>query len=555
MLRKMLCNLSGLAIIWSLQVHGAERVQAKLPVSDLRQMVTRYSAGAAGRATIGRLQEGQFHPVETYSLGALGTTSCEHLLDRAQAFPLEGMLKAKYIGQSTYDALASSAKYLRADQVTFFSVLSYLSAEEFAAHRSIISDSQLGNASPRSRQDRTSVSVTVGSTYLVAGFRATAKGLESAPLPWTKDPVFAPFAEKILGEGNGMNFEVGRAMQVVAGTLDHNLNAAMITIANEMAIHKGDFAKARVFVHSYKKANTLLYQRKFPSMKIVATDPANPENVILATGLTDLYSPDRPWKYSGPIQALVAVNPRVITVPKAWNFLTALRSAGSVGLDYFSKSGVRGPSPIVLRLTSPVYSSVVSAHTARMGITSQEDADAIVQALHSRAMLTEDLPAANYVDPVMFKALPSLEPLGDVIRISNLDPKESKIDPDYELRVLIAGVMQYGEILRLAGLQGIKQVRYALSTTNGDVAAKLVSLKPSVSLSDPVSIDWSLKDDPKGATFNFMQATAKSFIFTFADVERLAKARADLFEEAQERPALRFGDFHREALLSRPSGF
>ncbi|MGE4131610.1 MAG: hypothetical protein AB7F86_08220 [Bdellovibrionales bacterium] len=555
MLRKILIKMAGLAVIWSLQVHGAGRVQTKLPVYDLRQMVTRYSAGAAGRATIGRLVDGQFRPVETYSLGALGTTDCGHLLDRAQAFPLEGMLKAKYIDQEVYDALVSSAKYLRADQVTFFSVLSYLSAEEFAAHREIISDAQLGNAPPRSRQDLTSVSVTVGSAYLVAGFRATPQGLQSAPLPWTKDPVFAPFAEKILAEGGGLNFEVGRAMQVVAGTLDPNLNAAMITIANEMAIHKGDFNKARVFVHSYKKANTLLYQRKFPTMQVVATDPSNPENVVMATSLTGLFSPDRPWKFSGPIQSLVAVNPQVITVPKAWNFLTALRTAGSVAFDYFSKKGERGPSPLVLRLTGPIYSHIVSAQTSSMGITSQKEADAIVNQLNSGIMMTEDFPAANYVDPVLFKKLPSLESLSDVIRISNLDPKESKADADYELRVLIGGVMQYGEILRLSGLQGIQQARYALTTTNPEIAAKLEKLKPSESHADPVSIDWSLKDDPKGATFNFMQATARSYIFTFADVERLAKLRPDLFHEAQERPALRFGDFHREALLSRPTGF
>jgi len=554
MFRKFRLFLVLLAFATPILVQANPRIQTELPIYDLRQMVTRYSPQASGRATIGQIRNGQYIPVETYTVGALGTTDCAALLDRAQAFPLEGMLNAKYIDQETHDALARSARYLHADQVTFYSVLSYLSAKELAQNRSIISDAQLGAAPPRSKQDPTYVAVTVGSAFLVAGYRHTEKGIEKASLPWAKDPVFQDVAPKILAEKGGVNFEMGRAMQVIPGTLDHNINAILITIAHEMAITRADFSKARVFVHSYKRANTVAYRRKVPSLEVVATDPQNPENVIMATTLEKLFSVDKPWNYSGPIQSILSVNPKLLSVSKVWGFLTALRSSGAVSFDYHDSKGKRGPSPVVLHLPSSIFSSLVSAHTSKMGITSQQEADAIVSVLQSATLLTNDIDRSNLADPASVLFSPTFEFSKNVITFSSLDPEESKVDPDYELRVLITGTMQYGEILRWADRRGIENASYALITTDPAVAKKIASLKPSEEKSDRVQMDWELKNNPAGATFNFEQTTAMSFTFTFADVQRLARARPELFKQLQERPALRLGEFHRQSLLSRPTG-
>jgi hypothetical protein len=554
MRRRFLIKLVLLAIACPLGVQANQRIQTELPIYDLRQMITRYSPGASGRATIGQIRNGQYFPVQTYSVGALGTTDCAALLDRAQAFPLEGMLNRKYIDQETFDALKHSRDYLHTDQATFFSVLSYLSSEEFAKNRSIISDTQLGIAPPRSNQDPTSVAVAVGSAFLVAGYRHINGGIETAALPWEKDEIFSKVAPAILKEKGGVNFEMGRAMQVIQGTLDHNINAVLMTIAHEMAITKADFSTARVFVHSYKRANTIAYQRKFPTLKVVATDPNNAENIILATSLDKLFSPEKPWGYSGPIQSILSANPKVLTIPKVWGFLTALRTSGALSFDYHDSQGKRGLFPVAMRLPSLAFSALVSGHTSKMGITRQEEADLIVKALNESNLLANDGSTSNLSDPASLRAAPIFEFSGNVVTLSSLDPKESLADPNYELRILISGVLQYSEILRWADRTGIETTRYALITTNPSVAKKIESLGPTDQRSDSQQLDWYLKDDPKGATMNFEQTTARSFIFSFADVERLAKAHPVLFKEMQERPALRIGQFHKRNLLSRPTG-
>lgn len=549
-----LLKIAAFAVAWPTLSMASPRIQTELPIYDLRQMITRFSAGAAGRATIGKIREDRFYPVDTYTMGALGATDCSALLDQAQAFPLEGMLKEKYIDQETHDALSRSARYLHADQVTFFSVLSYLSKEELAEHRSIISNTQLGAAPPRSRQDPTSVAVTVGSAYLVAGYRHTEKGIEKATMPWTKEACFADAAQKLERDGTTINFEMGRAMQVIPHTLDLNINAILISIAHEMAVTRSDFTKVRVFVHASKRANIIAYRRKIPSFEVFATDPNDPENMVLVTTLDKLYAPEKPWNYSASIQGIRAANPQMLTVPKVWGFLTALRTSGALTFDHFNASEMRSPTPILMRLPSQIFSQLVSAHTSKMGITSQREADQIVKALQDTAHLTSDYDMTVLSDHAAVHFAPRFEFSKDVIAISGLNAKESAVDEDYERKILISSVLQYREILRWADRTGIEHARYALLTTDETIANRLRSLKPGEHKSERTQMDWTLQNNPKGATFNFSQSNVQTFIFSFADIQRIANERPDLFKAMQERPTLRIGHFHQQSLLSRPTG-
>lgn len=532
------------------------RIQKDLPTHDLRQNMIRFTDGAVGQVNISKIINGRSYPHVSYTLGQLGATNCSNILDHAQTFPLQGMLKSKYIDQNTYLALRDSEPYLDAAQVIFFNVFSYLSAEEFSQHRESIDDSQLGLAPPRSQQELDSVGVTVGSAYLVTGYRHTSKSILQAPLPWTKDPAFAPVAMSVLQKNSGFNYEFGRAMQIIPGTLELNIKAALITIAQEFAVLKGNFHESRIFVHSYKPSNTYLYKKMFPSFETVAIDPQNPDNVILASPLEPLYSKDFPWLYSGVIQDLIAINPDIINVTKAWDFLMALRMSMRMNLDFHGHDGHMSPSPVILRPPFPVLEEIIFQHIRKLGVIAQKDADQIVQLLNEKANLSESGRRSTWVDPISNDAPFLHHHFKNMVSVTNLDPQESKRDPQYELRILMGSVLQYGELLRSAGYQhGFENANYVVTTTDLGIADRLSSLSPTQNLSLSWEQNWDIKENLNGTTLNFSQTTAKSFIFTFHDLQRLAQDHLELFQELTTlHPSLTADFFQREGILGRATG-
>ena len=526
-----------------------------IPTTNMKQMITRFSVGSTGRANFGNIICNQFFPTSSFSMGALGTTDCSYLLDEHQKFPLNGMLESGYIDEDTHRSLAKSSDYLYSDQVTFFRVYSDLTTAEFKQHEQNIGNDQIINLPLNPGSAEQLISVTLGTAFLVNGHRLTPEGKVKAPLPWMKDPTFEAIGSRVLNESNGLVFEFGRAMQRVPGTLDFNIDAALITILHEISIHRASYEESLIFIHSYARANTLLYQRKFPTLKVIATDPENPENVILATPVAPLLSSaDRPWSHSGPIQALRAIDPEHVTVAAAWNFITAMRNSGRIDFDYTDSAGQLGRTPVVMRLPFWILSNLLIQQARKMGLKTQEQADQLVSLFNHKLQISEDGVDPELVDPVAASAKFFHSNWPMAVTFSNFDQKELARDPSYVLRVFFSGILNYGDLLYRAGLHGVTQTEFVFTTTDEDIAKALSNLGPTKKQTNSFSSNWRIKNKPSGSIFKYTEGTATSFYFTFQDADRIAKAHLPLFEQMKAKSALNPGFFQCQALLSRPTG-
>lgn len=532
------------------------RVRLRVPSDQLRLNIMRFSDEGIGHVTNGDIQNGRFYPRQALDVAALGATDCQSVLDQVQRFPLEGMLQAKYITPETFKMLESSRDYLDANRVTFANVYSMVKREDYDAAQGQILSSQIALA-PEFSNSGEYIPVTTATMFLVAGYKVKPEGITPAPLPWHQDPAFANVAAALKQNSKGVDFELGRTLQVTAGHVDHTLKAILITLAQEMSFFKADFNNIRIFVHSYKNANTAAYKRRTPSLQVVATDPQNPENVILMTTLAGIFSPEYPWDFSGPIQLLRDLDRAAVTVPKAWNFISAVRGLVRSDLDYYGLDGKRTPSPIVLQDNTIGYQEMIWSQVRQLGVT-QDKYQAVIDLLNGKLALSDSgANGRHFVDPLTIDRVFLREKAAaNSVSISNLNAEESKKDPKYELRVLFGSVMNYRVMLDSAKVPTnlINQATYAVSTTSTEIADRLAKLQPSRQSKLPWQRDWSASSDSGAITLNFTQTTARTFFFTMADLNRLAKEHPDVFEDMRESKRLRQGYFFARNFIARPTG-
>lgn len=557
------CLLTGL----KLNSYGAEtakvaRQRLRLVNPDLRMVNLRFTNGPLGLMLHGKLENGRYYPIKSFSLGALGATNCSGLLNLVQEFPLRGMFNRGYIDPNTFNLLRHSETYLTAAQVSFFNVSALLTNEEYEAKKDSLLESQVAFGPQRATLVEGKVPVTLATLYLVANRILDENGVRYTPLPWTSVPAFKTRAAELASaDSEGIDFEFGRGYQVGPAYIDYAIDAALITVAHEMAIHRAPFAKSRIFVHSFKSENTLAYQKKFPTLQVVARDPGHPENVILMTPLEGIFSKERPWNMSGVIQKMIAENPDVLSVTKAWNLLMNARGSLRVDMDYINISGARSASPIVWRTSSDLYTFSLYRMMEEYGVRDETQRDRLWQIAHAESELQEPFsPVEAYADPIASDPeFAWSEVSGATVALSNFNPAESMNDPHYELRVLLGAALLSRELAHppdpKKSMHQLRQSVFSVTTSEGAIAQRLEELRPSRQDKKFWQRDWQIATAHGQGILQFNQFTVRTFYFTFADLERLAKAHPTVFDQVREKSILRQGVYFMRGLQLRPIGF
>lgn len=533
-------------------------MRLRLPKGDLRMGILRFAHGGAARIMHGEIVNGRYQQLGSYNIGQLGSKRCEALVNRLQAFPLKGMLAAKYITQETYDSLKHSEGYLDPEQVTFVNVYKVVDQADYDANRDVILPEQMTLSPEAWNKGSGKVPVTLGTLYLATGYRVTPNGVKYADMPWTLDKVFADQAKSLVNRG-ALNFEMGRAMQVAPGMMDHAVSALLIAIANEIAVLRANFDTARVFIHSYKAANTLAYQKRIPSLKVVAVDPTNPENVILASSLAGVYSPENPWNFLGSLQLLRGVNPQALDTLKAMNFLNGVRMQGVGDFDYVDRQGYLVPSPIRLIDNSSGREITAMNMIEALRLPSDSEKGAVMHLLESRIRLFDDGGIGlQFVDPLVSDGAFLKENAPDAVIVANLNSGESKRDPNYELRVLFGSVMNYRVMLESGhepGDAGIRRTKYVVATSETAVMERLRALAPSMIREPYWTRDWALSPSREGLSLNYEQRRVGFYGFSFRDVERLADRHPEIFEDVRTRGPMRQGFYNAISFRNWITGF
>lgn len=545
------------AVTFSALATDGPRVRLNVPPDGLRLNVLSFSRHQIPYAVNGEIREQRFYPKTGFTLAMLGANSCAGVLNTLQAFPLQAMLQSKYITQEVYDALRSVEKYLDPEQVTFANVYSVLPKEFVDANRTRILSSQLAMTPEWRGNDAAFIPITTATLYLIRGFKRGPNGETVAPMPWTVDPTFAPLAPAIIGSGDGLDFEIGRAAQVAPRHMGFALDALLIALAHDVAATQGH-RTARIFVHSYKTENTIAYQRRTPSLKVVATDPENPENVILMTTLQEATSEDNPWRFSGPIQLLRNIDRDKITVSAAWNFLAAVQSLLRTDLDYRRSSGINSESPIVLQDNSTTLQKMIWYEINKLGLSDAQN-QAIVDLMNGPLGLSDGtFTSPAFLDPVVRdRQFLRTTAAPHTLSITNLSAADSKQDIDYEIRVLLNSALFYESTLRHHGQNSKAELRsatFSVTTTDAQIQSRLKALAPTSTTSHPWQSAWHLSESAGSVGLNLMQATVMTYEFSFADLERLAKMHPEIFNQAVTQPAVRQSNFFREQFLTRPIG-
>lgn len=537
------------------------RLRLKISTNNLRMTFQRFGKGPVGTFSYGKIENGRYYPMQTSSMTHLGSTSCSGLLNTAQEFTLTALAKRNYIDQEMFEFLKHSEDYINPEQAAFMKVIALISKEEFEANKQMILESQLMFGPQPDVLIEGLVPVTLATLQLSNGFTYEHDGLKPAPIPWTKDRDFASQVERVMGDtGAHVDFEVGRALQVMPGYIDFLLDAAMVTIAHELGTHRRPFDSVRVFMHSFKPANTAMYIKSLPTLQVVAKDGKNPNNVVLMTTLKGLYSPERPWSFMGVIQEILAVNPR-LKVTDAWSIYMTAWATMRTDMDYIDRDGRLSRSPIVWRPSSELFSNAIYREMIRRGITVAAEQNKIANIIIQKGGVNEnrqygaEFVDASAADPMLHR---EVSKRANSMHISNLSPEESGKDPDYEVRVLLGSVLRFYSMLDTNdsawAMARLKEAIFAVSSSDPLVRKKLELLQPHDKEERRWQRDWRMAVERGQSILNFEQTTVGTYYFTFAELNRLRSICADLFEQLASKPSINQGYFFKKGNLERPLG-
>lgn len=557
---KFVHSLYMILMIFEVAAAASAGPRARLKVDgQLRMNVLRFSPDGFAHLSDGRIDGDRYYPEGYYSVGIMGTSNCSNLLDHVQAFPLAAMAQTNYISPETLERLKHSESYLQGDQVTFANVYRTVDRSNYDQLRDKILPEQLTLTPARDFPNAPHVPVTMATMYLANGYRIAPGGMERARLPWESNPAYKDVAPAIIAQGAGLDYEIGRALQVEAGTAELALKAMLISVAHEAALLHADFHKARIFIHSGRKSNTALYLKRMPSLKVVASDPADPDSVVLMTTLAGIYSQEFPWDLAGPVQSLRDVNRDNISVVNAVNLLSGIQAIARADFDYHNAQGEMTRAPIQILDNSGNYDLVVNAMADWVGIETQDEKDAVIDVLNGPARMTENVSmSSRFVDEATADSVFLRENAQRGVVISNLDPRESKVDPRYELRVLMGSLFAYHSILEAGKVQAdhlVRQVVYTVATSNPEIQERLNALGPTLVGQARTRPNWNIGSNQGQISLNYRDVPVRFYTFSPRRIGDLAHENEDLFRALQRNPSLRPGYFRHQRYRTNMPGF
>jgi hypothetical protein len=360
----------------------------------------------------------------------------------------------------------------------------------------------------------------------------------------------------------GVDFEIGRGLQVAPGYVDYGIDAALITIAQELATLAVPQQHGRIFVHSYKRANTLAYQRRVRSLKIVATDKNNPENVILMTTAAEVFADEKPWQFSSAIKKLREISPAKFTVNSAWSFMLATRQLARIELDYINSRRELAEQPIIMRTNGVLYNFLMQHMMYNLIGLNENEGLQIGEILDQDGHRVEDTSSRDtYADqlandpPMLLK---TDEPKG-VVSLSNFDPNESEADPEYEVRAIFGAFFALRAYMTELNVDNISEriahVQFDLSTSHAEIKKRLEALSPTLTEHKPWTSRWIPQNkDQAGVGLHFTQTTASTYRFSSLDMMRLAQKHPAAWDAAHAREIMHAGYFQDIAVTKRPTG-
>jgi hypothetical protein len=536
----------------------------RLSVGDAPKYMSqiRFGKDSIAQMRTGRLKDKVFYPGYSYNASFIGATTCASLLDRMQEFPLRGMLQMNYIDQETFDLLEHSENYIDPSQVTFVNVYALLNPNQYLENYEKILPSQIALGPHMNHPTQTPVSL--GTLFLVNGFEYTPEGIIRKPLPWTKDPIFTEQAGPIIsdtGFHGGLDFELGRGFQVAPEIFHDALQSLIITMVHHIAHLRVDFDQVRVFVHSYKEANTKLYMLMNPEFKVVAIDPNNPENVILSTTLGSYFKKGTPWNLSAPLRQIVDAMDHTIRVDKAWALLNQMKMLSRLDLDYTSPSGTVSAGPILVRNHSNNLSQLLMHIMHRWNVTNPQVVDEISKAINHTSRITEPaIEGPGVLDPVAkdVKLMAEIMQTQKTLTISNLDATQLATDPDYPLRVLFGSAVSLQSAMQTPAtpnaMRFMAESKYAFVISDRTLAQAFQKLNPSEHTIKSWMKPWTLISVNNESQLKLTSGEADVFIFTFSDIDRLAKTHPSIFNDAMSKKNMKIGYWMTRGQLETPTG-
>lgn len=538
------------------------RLRLKISTDRIRMTYQRFGSGPVGTLSYGKIENGRYYPMSTAAVSYLGTKSCSEMLNYAQMFTLTALNKRDYIDDEMFKFLMRTQDYLNPEQVSFMKIVALITPEEYLANKDFILESQLMFGHSPDMRIEAMIPVTIATMQVTNGYVYGPDGIRRAPMPWTKDKNFADQVAGVIGHPTDhVDYEIGRALQVIPGYIDFAINAALITIAHEMATHKIHADKIRLFIHSFKIANTNLYLKSLETLKVVATDSKNSENVILMAPLKGLVTDQRPWSFAGVLQDIMAVNPRRLDIRAAWEIYISAWSTVRTDMDYHRADGNLFSSPIIWRGSRRLFTNSILATMRRRGIESHEEINKVLNILIERGKLFDNrLVSEEFVDhiatdPLLHREIFNRE---NVMHISNLHPDESRRDSDYEKRVLLGSVIDFWKRIDtndpdFAG-KVLTQMVFAVTSSDPLVRERLKSLNPAHQEERRWERDWTVGVQNGESILSFGQATVGTYYFDFSALDEIKRKNEDLFQRLEERPAIKQGYFHKRINLERPLG-